>query len=128
MLPQSFQFLPLSRRSVEAQSSGGHISGHSGLLLLRGVDRRLSLSSRLSNLLNDQRQTGRVQPDVQAMLQQRLFGLAAGFEDLNDHSHLRDDFGSTQANEECARQSSANNEAKFQAECHNFELTPIGQR
>jgi len=51
------------------------------------------LSKNLARLLNDQRQTGKVQHDVQAMLQQRLFGLAAGFDDLNDHSQLRDDFG-----------------------------------
>lgn len=60
MLPQSFQFSPLSRRSVEAQFSGGHITSHSGLLLLREVDRQLGLSKRLATKLKDDRQPGKV--------------------------------------------------------------------
>jgi len=51
------------------------------------------MTSRLARLLNDQRQSGKVQHDVQAMQKQPLFSLAAGFEYLNDHAHLRDDFG-----------------------------------
>ena len=116
MLPQSFQFSPLSRRSVEAQFSGGHITGHSGLLLLREVDRQLGLSKRLARLLNDHRQPGKVQHEVQTMLQQRLFGLAAGFEDLNDHSHLRGDFGMQTAVNRMTRLASTSTLYRFEAE------------
>ena len=116
MLPQSFQFSPLSRRSVEAQFSGDHISGHSGLLLLREVDRRLGLSRRLARLLKDQRQIAKVQHNVQTILQQRLFGLAAGFEDLNDDSHLRDDFGMQTSVNRMTRLASTSTLYRFEAE------------
>lgn len=92
MLPDNFQFSSLFRRSVDAQFSGGHITSDAGLLLLREVDHELQLSTRLARRLSDERQTGKVQHSLKAMLQQRLFAIAAGYEDLNDHEQLRSDF------------------------------------
>ena len=91
MLPHTFQFSSLFRRTVEAQFSGGHITSDAGLLLLREVDRRLQLSTSLAKRLADDRQSGKVQHSLKAMLQQRLFAIAAGYEDLNDHERLRSD-------------------------------------
>lgn len=92
MLPQSFKFSPLFRRAVEAQFSGGHITSDAGVLLLREVDRRIQLSTTLAKRLSDDRQPGKVQHSLKAMLQQRLFAISAGYEDLNDHETLRSDF------------------------------------
>ncbi len=116
MLPQPFQFSPLSRRTVEAQFSGGHITSHSGLLLLREVDRQLGLSKRLASQLKDERQSGKVQHDMRTMLQQRLFGLSAGFEDLNDQTRLRDDYGMQTAVNRMSRLASASTLYRFEAE------------
>ncbi len=92
MLPQSFQFSPLLRRTVEGQFSGGHITSDAGLLLLREVDQQIQLSATLAKRLSVDRQTGKIQHGVKAMLQQRLLGIAAGYEDLNDHDTLRRDY------------------------------------
>lgn len=92
MVPHTFQFSSLSRRTVEARFSGGHITSDAGLLLLREVDRRLQLSATLARRLSDNRQSAKVQHSLKAMLQQRLFAIAAGYEDLNDHERLRSDF------------------------------------
>ncbi|GGB87471.1 IS1380 family transposase [Marinobacterium zhoushanense] len=92
MVPQTFQFSPLARRVVEAQFSGGHISSDAGLLLLREIDRTIGLSSSLTKHLIDKRQSGKVQHSLHHLLQQRLYAIAAGYEDLNDHEQLRADF------------------------------------
>ncbi len=92
MLPHTFQFSPLFRRTVDAQFSGGHITSDAGLLILREVDRKLQLSASLAKRLSDNRQSSKVQHSLKAMLQQRLFAIAAGYEDLNDHQQLRADF------------------------------------
>jgi len=76
---------------------------------------QLGLSKLLARLLNDHRQPGKVQHEVQTMLQQRLFGLAAGFEDLNDHSHLRDDFGMQAAANRMTRLASTSTLYRFEA-------------
>lgn len=101
MLPHTFQFSPLFRRTVDAQFSGGHITSDAGLLLLREVDRKLQLSASLAKRLSDNRQSSKTQHSVKAMLQQRLFAIAAGYEDLNDHQQLRADFAVQTAVERC---------------------------
>ena len=92
MLPRTFQFSSLFRRTVDAQFSGGHITSDAGLLLLREVDRKAQLSATLAKRLSDERQASKVRHDLKTMLQQRLFTIAAGYEDLNDHQTLRSDF------------------------------------
>lgn len=92
MVTHTFQFSSISRRIVEAQFSGGHITSDAGLLLLREVDHRLQLSASLAKRLSDGRQSAKVQHTLKAMLQQRLFAIAAGYEDLNDHERLRSDW------------------------------------
>jgi hypothetical protein len=61
------------------------------LLLLREVDRKLNVVRRAAKLLPDSRQAGKVQHSMESMLRQRVFGLAQGYEDLNDHGELRHD-------------------------------------
>lgn len=92
MLPHTFTFSPLFRRTVEAQFSGGHITSDAGLLLLGEVDKRLQLTTSLASRLTDDRQRGKIQHSLKRLLQQRLFAVAAGYEDLNDHQSLRSDY------------------------------------
>ena len=61
------------------------------MLLLRAADRRLGLSAAAARVLRDPRDPGRCRHSALAQLRQRLYGLALGYEDLNDHGELRHD-------------------------------------
>jgi len=78
-------------RRVEADFSGGQISSDGGGLLLREVDRRLRLSKRLSACFTDHRRSDLIDHSVEELLRQRTYGLALGYEDLNDHEELSRD-------------------------------------
>ncbi len=84
-------FSPLKRRKVEADFCGGDLTSDAGLLLLREVDLKLGLTAHPNQLLPDSRCAGRTQHKQINLLRQRLFALAAGYEDLNDHQSLRHD-------------------------------------
>jgi len=84
-------FTRAKQRAVRARFDGGEISTDGGLLLLREVDRRLGLSRKVASVLCDRREAGRVDHSALSMLRQRLFGLIAGWEDLNDADELRHD-------------------------------------
>lgn len=68
-----------------AQTSDG------GSVLLAAVDRRLGLTSAMGGCLRDERRPGRVQHGYTQMLQQRIFGIALGYEDANDADRIRKD-------------------------------------
>jgi len=87
----SFSFAALYRREIVAQFDGGDITTDAGGLLLREVDRRLQLTERLSACFTDYRRPDRIEHTVGELLGQRLYGLALGYEDLNDHDQLRAD-------------------------------------
>lgn len=88
---RTFAFPALRRRRVEASFQGGHITSDGGVLLLQQADRRLGLSETVAALLPDHRRSDRVVHSIADMLRQRLFALALGHEDLNDHGELRKD-------------------------------------
>jgi hypothetical protein len=87
----SFSFAALYRREVVAEFDGGDITTDAGGLLLREVDRRLSLTGRLAACFTDHRRADLVEHSVPQLVAQRLYGLALGYEDLNDHDQLRAD-------------------------------------
>jgi len=91
MLPEKLSFSPLSRRQIEADFSGGHITSDAGLLLLREVDKQHQLTRRLASVLEDSRNPELIRHKLETMIRQRVFGVAAGYEDLNDHETLRFD-------------------------------------
>jgi hypothetical protein len=76
---------------VSARFDGGPISSDGGAALLREADRRLSLTSRLSACFDDRRDPARIEHSVGELVAQRVYGLALGYEDLNDHDQLRHD-------------------------------------
>jgi hypothetical protein len=78
-------------RKVEARFDGGTISSDGGALLLREADRRMRLVERFSRCFLDGREQSQVQHPLAEMIAQRVYGLALGYEDLNDHEQLRDD-------------------------------------
>jgi len=84
-------FPRVCRRVVEADFGGGDITGNGGVLLLRQADRLLGLTASVARRLSDGRQRGKVEHGFAAMLRQRVFALALGHEDVNDHAALRHD-------------------------------------
>jgi Transposase DDE domain group 1 len=87
----SFEFTEVWSRSVMARFDGGKITSHAGGLLLREVDRSIGLLNRLSECFLDGRDQTRVRHNIREMVAQRVYGLALGCEDLNDHEQLRED-------------------------------------
>jgi DDE family transposase len=85
----TFEFQGLGKRKVTADFSGGYLSSDGGGLLLREVEERTGIISRLSKCFCDYRHPSFVEHQVPALLRQRIFGLALGYEDLNDHDRLR---------------------------------------
>ena len=86
-----FSFPSFDRRKIEASFSGGHVTSDGGILLLREADRRLGLSAALDAVLTDPRDPLLITHAQVDLLRQRIFGLALGYEDLNDHDTLRRD-------------------------------------
>jgi hypothetical protein len=76
---------------VQAEFTAGRISSEGGALLLREADRRVKLLSRVAGCFSDGRSPRLVTHQVSEMLSQRIYGLALGYEDLNDHEQLRND-------------------------------------
>ena len=85
------KFPSFDRRKIEANFEGGEVSGDGGLMLLRQADRRLGLSEALDRVLVDPRNPELITHRQIDLLRQRIYGLAAGYEDLNDHDTLRND-------------------------------------
>ena len=81
----------LSQRSLETHFSGGVITSNGGVTLLSRTDERLDLTRRVAACFTDYRHPELVVHDVEMLVLQRLYGLALGYEDLNDHEELRRD-------------------------------------
>ena len=88
---QPLLFQDLGARKVVADFSGGTLSSDGGVLMLRQADRGLGLSRALAGCFTDGRQGDRIDHSVGELLRQRIYGLALGYEDINDHDLLRCD-------------------------------------
>ena len=88
---QRFLFQGPNRREIVASFDGGRISSDGGAVLLREVDCRRRIVERLSECFSDTREPGQIEHTVLDLLRQRIYGLALGYEDLNDHDELRTD-------------------------------------
>jgi len=84
-------FPSFDRRKIEGNFSGGNVSSDGGILLLREADRRLGLVAALDAVLPDPRHPVFITHRQVDLLRQRVYGLALGYEDLNDHDTLRHD-------------------------------------
>jgi len=84
-------FQALGRREIVADFNGGTITSDGGTLLLREVEQRTNILQRFSQCFIDYRDQRRIEHSVLTLVSQRVFGLALGYEDLNDHDHLASD-------------------------------------
>jgi len=76
---------------VEARFTAGQVTSDGGALLLRQADRKINLLARLAACFSDGRSPSLITHQLPEMLAQRIYGLALGYEDLNDHEQLRSD-------------------------------------
>ncbi len=74
-----------------ARFDGGAITSDAGGLLLRETDRRIDLLRRFAACFEDRRDPERIEHRVGELVSQRVYALALGYEDLNDHDQLRTD-------------------------------------
>jgi hypothetical protein len=86
-----FVFPSCKSRKVTVDFAGGNISSIGGVMLLKQADRRLGLIASVARCIPDPRRQASVTHSVRHLLAQRIFGIACGEEDLNDHDELRND-------------------------------------
>jgi hypothetical protein len=88
---QELNLFPIKGRNIELSFSGDRISSDGGLLLLRELDSQLNLLSSASNCIHDERDPRYIDHSVKELLTQRVFQIAAGYEDCSDCNDLRED-------------------------------------
>lgn len=88
-LSEPLLFNSLASRQVVTDFSAGHVSSDGGMLLLRQIDEGLGISRSLAGCFRDHRNPLFIEHSVRELVAQRLLGMAAGYEDLNDHNLLR---------------------------------------
>ena len=87
--PKQLEFHGLGRREVVARFDGGSISSDGGGILLREVEQRTGILRRFAECFVDHRRPDLIEHSVAELVSQRVYGLALGYEDLNDHDELR---------------------------------------
>jgi hypothetical protein len=89
--PLKLSFGSLERRAISAEFNGGHISSDGGMLLLGQVDEHYGITRQIAGCFTDHRDAAYVEYSIETLVTQRVYGLAQGYEDLNDHEQLRHD-------------------------------------
>jgi hypothetical protein len=88
---QTIQFSSLKNKKISADFNGGTLTSDAGVLLLREVDKHIGLIDAIDKCVPDRRNPFSTVHQQRTMLAQRIFGIAVGYEDLNDHQSLRED-------------------------------------
>ena len=86
-----FGYEVVEGRRVVAAFDGGEVTSDAGALLLGATDRAIGLVARFAACFADGRAPALIEHSVAAMVAQRVFGIALGYEDLIDHDQLRHD-------------------------------------
>ena len=86
-----FEFARVESRAVVAGFDGGAVTSDAGSLLLGATDRAIRLLDRFAGCFTDHRRADLIEHGVKTLVSQRIFGIALGYEDLNDHDELRYD-------------------------------------
>ena len=88
---EQFDFGRVDGRIVEAAFDAGLVTSDAGALLLGATDRAIDLVGRFADCFRDHRRQDLIEHTVGTLIGQRVFGIALGYEDLNDHDELRHD-------------------------------------
>jgi hypothetical protein len=89
--PTQLEFHALGRREVVGKFDGGSITSDAGGLLLREAEQRTRIIAGFARCFEDKRNPEAIEHTVAELVAQRIYGLALGYEDLNDHDDLRRD-------------------------------------
>ena len=126
-------FQPLGRREIRAEFDGGTITSDAGALLLRGVEERAAILKRFAACFTDHRDPELIEHTVDELVAQRVYALALGYEDLNDHDDLRHDpllavlVGKADpTGEDRRRQQDQGKPLAGKSTLNRVELTPVG--
>jgi hypothetical protein len=90
-IPHQIEFQGLTGRTVVASFDGGTLTSDGGVLLLGEVDHQRGILGQFAACFTDHRNPALVEHSVEDLVRQRVFALALGYEDLNDHDELRND-------------------------------------
>jgi hypothetical protein len=86
-----FDFGTVEGRVVEAAFDAGLVTSDAGALLLCATDRAIGMIDPFASCFHDERRPDLTEQAVSTLVGQRVFGIALGYEDLNDHDELRHD-------------------------------------
>jgi hypothetical protein len=89
--PKQLCFPPIAGQTIRADFEGGAWSSDFGALLLRGIDRQIGLTARLTATIHDQRHPSYIDHPWRGLLAQRIYQIAAGYADAHDANSLRRD-------------------------------------
>ena len=89
--PTPLLLAPIGGKTVELDCDGGRLSSDAGLILLKDIDAQRGLTRALATALSDARDARRIRFTPEDLLKQRIFQIAAGYEDANDANTLRHD-------------------------------------
>src|SRR6185436_8967144 len=90
-ISECFDFGIVDGRPVEAGFDGGLVTSDAGALLLGATDRAVGMIARFAACFHDARRAELIEHEVATLVGQRVFAIALGYEDLNDHDELRHD-------------------------------------
>jgi Transposase DDE domain group 1 len=90
-IQETFGFTAHFSRKIVADFGAGQVSSDGGALLVREVDGKIKLLERAAACFTGTRSQDRIEHTLEEMLAQRVYGIALGYEDLNDHEQLRSD-------------------------------------
>jgi hypothetical protein len=88
---ECFDFGIVEGRPVEAAFDAGLVTSDAGALLLGATDRAIGMMDRFAACFHDERRAELIEHAVSTLVGQRVFGIALGYQDLNDHDELRHD-------------------------------------
>ena len=90
-ITKPIQFHPHNKHEVVGKFDGGRITSDGGSLLLREVEQRTRIIEQFAKCFTDHRSPVLTEHSVKELIAQRVYALALGYEDLNDHDELRAD-------------------------------------
>jgi len=88
---QTVLLASVGRKKLQADFDGGRLTSDAGALLLREANKRIGLIEAIDRCIPDPRDPSRIRHSQASLLAQRIFAIALGYEDLNDHDTLRND-------------------------------------
>src|SRR4029450_8994042 len=89
--PTPLYLVPVGAKAVDVDFAGGRLSSDAGVVLLTDIDDHLGRTRALAPVLSDRRDARRIHFTPEDLLKQRVFHIAAGYEDANDANPLRDE-------------------------------------